>query len=258
MKFNKTTTYNTIFYNFFKEENMKTFKKFHFFYVFTIAIILLGLSLGQAAALTPEQEAQIQAAVAAGDLVNIENTIMAMVEDAIINGEDPALASQQATSIAVTAAASVGEDYISAVAQAASKGATQGAVEAALATDQDVAAVAQAASSGATQGAVEAAGATGQEAAVVDAVIAAAGTGATEGAVEAATNNDLGAAVIADVTQATQTGSTQGLQQIAGATTPGAPEAFEPADEEAPPATPPGTPPVVETPVTQDGAASPT
>jgi len=81
-------------------------KKFHFFYLFILTLILPGLFPGvSAAALTDDQQAQIQTAVDSGDPEVIETTIKGIIKTAIIDGEDPAAIAQEATAMAVTAAA---------------------------------------------------------------------------------------------------------------------------------------------------------
>jgi len=234
-------------------------KKFQLFYLVVAATAVIYLAVGQALALTADQQVQIEVAVATGDSTTIDATARGIIKAAIINGEDPATIAELIASIAVTAAADLDDEAIAAVTKAVSSGAVAGAIEGALETGQDVLAVVQAASSGATSGALQAAFVINPDDTFISSISQAAQSGALAGAASQANNTTL---TLAELTQAVRTGSAQGVtlaqQLIADLLTPEEPEAFE-TDTVVPTLFVPHiVPPVVETPpIPDDPAGSP-
>lgn len=104
---------------------MKDLKKFQLVTLFSAAMLLCCIFTGQAAALTDQQLTAIKTAVATCDTEKIEAVIKKAVEEAIVAGENPADAAEQAIA-AVVSAAMVACNDVEAVEIAAEKGAAKG------------------------------------------------------------------------------------------------------------------------------------
>ena len=146
----------------------KLTRQIHLMALALAAMALVCMCTGQAfAQLTPQEQTEIQEAVAAGDTTAVEAVLKKLMKQAMADGKDIETFARQAVSAAVLAAVAEGQDS-AAIAQAASYGATSGAVEAAVEMGQPVFAAAEAASFGARTGAVQAAQQTGQDVAAIE------------------------------------------------------------------------------------------
>ncbi len=166
---------------------MKIFKRFQLLIIVLAAVMLSNVFAATALALTPAQEAEIQAAAVPCDADVIKATAKKNVAEAVAAGKDSEIAAYQAV-LAATLDAAAADCDITAAARVASSGAIQGAVEVAVNAGRNAAEAARAAGSGAAQGAAWGSVNTGGNA---DDLADAVAQGTTQGAQQAEKNLGL-------------------------------------------------------------------